>query len=248
MVLGVCVWNPFVIKKLLVIEMILWDFRTGHLVLLWNAINDELSQHLRHSFRHLKYLWSRSLCTRLWRQRGQLTRTSPWMQCRLAWSLQDLNHTPRIGKILPNPCTTTAERAYPWNRWRPFWIVLNMFVFKYVPDNKIEGMLHVIGEQGQTFQSVAWGTADFRDSSPAVLLGCPGLHFLWWDSASRPCTGNSLCRGYLRDASLEMEVNLEEKKKRGVWRSQFSTSWNWNQRKTYLDPVSPQFQVLRAGD
>ena len=30
------------------------------------------------------------------------------------------------------------RRFTPWNRWKPFWIVLNMFIFKYVSDNKIE--------------------------------------------------------------------------------------------------------------
>lgn len=53
--LGVCVWNPFLNKKLLaLVETVLWDFRRiGHLVLL---CNDGSFQPFSHSSRNLHWV------------------------------------------------------------------------------------------------------------------------------------------------------------------------------------------------
>lgn len=65
-----------------------------------------------------------------------------------------------------------------------------MFVFKYVPDNKIEGMLHVIGEQGQRLSEVLPGALWI---SGTLLLPLPLQFYL----AARGCTffGKTLLPG-----------------------------------------------------
>lgn len=90
-----------------------------------------------------------------------------------------------------------------------------MSIFKYVPDNKVERTLHLTGEQDQSLSEVFPGP---RELLSTLLLPFPYLS-PWLPRAVlalvRLCL-QALLWGlsYLRGASLELEINLEEKKRK----------------------------------
>lgn len=156
-----------------------------------------------HSEIFLAYLGRCSLCARLWRQSGQPARASLRMPGGLAQGLRAPQHSLTIRKPLNNAELTyqCIREGYTWNRGRPSYIVLNTFIFKYVPDNKIERTLRVIRGQDQSLSEVLPGPQRIaeisgRDSAGlhlcACSLGYPGLYLLWGESALRCCAGDSV--------------------------------------------------------
>lgn len=174
-----------------------------------------------HSEIFLAYLGRCSLCARLWRQSGQPARASLWMPCGLAQGLRAPQHSLPIRKPLNNAELTyqCIREGYTWNRRRPSYIVLNTFIFKYVPDNKIERTLRVIRGQDQSLSEVLPGPQRIAEISGRDSAGAASLGLLTWLPGAVLALGR-ICPqvlrwglGSLRDASLELEVNLEEKKR-----------------------------------